>query len=79
MLHTTVWPHRCGIITRMDAHTRLDAAVARRDETAAVAEQAREELHQVIREVAAELRQVEIVASTGYTREHVRRIARGTS
>ncbi|HEY0638370.1 MAG TPA: hypothetical protein VGD67_12050 [Pseudonocardiaceae bacterium] len=63
----------------MDARARLAAAVARRDETTAAADLAREQLYAVIREVADELRQTEIVIETGYTREHVRRIARGAT
>jgi len=59
-----------------EAQRRLTAAVAERDATKATAEQARDHLYEVVREVAPVLKQVDIVRSTGWTREHVRKIVK---
>lgn len=60
-----------------EAGALLAAAVAERDATARSAEQARQQLYDVVRQVAPQLKQVEIVRATGWTREHVRKIVSG--
>lgn len=60
-----------------EARQLLGTAVAKRDATKATAEQAREQLFEVIRAVAPTLRQVDIVAATGWTREYIRKIVDG--
>jgi hypothetical protein len=55
----------------------LETAVEDRDRTRDAAEQARERLYSVIRDVSPLLRQVDIVRVTGWTREHIRRITGG--
>jgi predicted metal-dependent hydrolase len=62
----------------MDPLDRLSDAVARRAEADAAALAARQHLYAVIREIAPQVKQVDIVKRTGYTREHVRQIAQGT-
>ncbi len=57
-----------------DARKLLTAAIAERDATATSAEQARLQLYDVIRKVAPDLKQVDIVRATGWTREYIRRI-----
>ncbi len=57
-----------------DARKLLSAAIAERDATATSAEQARLQLYDVIRKVAPDLKQVDIVRATGWTREYIRRI-----
>lgn len=52
----------------------LASAVHERDETSAIAEQARRQLYGIIRRVAPTLKQVDIVRATGWTREHIRNI-----
>lgn len=57
----------------------LDAALARLSDAQQVAQQARRELHAVIRQAAARGErgtQAEIARRTGYTRERIRQIIR---
>lgn len=60
-----------------EAERLLVAAVARRDEAIAAADQARMDLYQVIRRVRPRMRQGRVVELTGYKREYVRRIEKG--
>jgi hypothetical protein len=62
---------------RDEAERRLAAAAAEHRAAKASAEQTREQLYDVVREVAPLLRQVDIVKATGWTREHIRRIVDG--
>lgn len=66
---------------RTAAREALARAIQRRDDTEAAAEQARGELYAVIRTILTYqpplMRQVEVAKETGWTREHIRRIAKG--
>lgn len=56
------------------AEQLLAAAAAEHNAAKASVEQSRAQLYDVVRQVAPLLRQVDIVKTTGWTREHIRRI-----
>lgn len=68
---------RLSAMDEQTARQKLEAAVAKRDEAARAADQAREELYAVIREVSPPLRQVDVVKATGWSREHIRKLHLG--
>ena len=53
-----------------DPLKRLDQAIAARD-------RARDHVFQVIREIAGDVRQVDLVKHTGWSREYIRKIVKG--
>jgi molybdopterin-guanine dinucleotide biosynthesis protein len=55
----------------------LAAAVAEHEAAEAGVDQALRQLYDVIREVAPQMQQVDIVEVTGWTREHIRQIVNG--
>lgn len=72
--HAKVWEH--ADMTE-EAVTRLRQAVRRHRRAQATAERAREELADFIAEaLRAGVRPRDVIKETGYTAEHVRRIAR---
>lgn len=75
-LANRIW-HSVGM-DETEAREILAAAIRERDAAQAIADQAREHLYEAVRTVAPVLKQVEIVRATGWTREHVRKIAAGT-
>jgi hypothetical protein len=64
-----------GPVTDEEAREALGAAVRERDAAKASWDSSREHLYEVIRDAAKVLRQVDIVRTTGYTRERIRQIA----
>lgn len=65
-------------MTDDDARQTLRAAASELQTARATYERARERMYEVIRSVQdTGVKQVEIVNATGWTREHIRKIARG--
>lgn len=60
-----------------EARARLTSALADRQAAVDAADAALVRLYEVVAEVAPSLKQVEIVRATGWSREHVRKIAKG--
>jgi hypothetical protein len=59
-----------------DSLKRLDQAIAKRKRTEAADKAALENLRQVIRDIADDVPQVELVKHTGWSREYIRKIVK---